>query len=266
MAILRKTKNIVLSALRAVTSNYVYSMNYGNVSIKRRGGLDFLRKIIRLDDPEADFLTSLDFKGKIIYDIGGYIGILTIVFSKLTGKTGQVVVFEPYKENCLKIKDNIRLNRLENVRIVEVAIGDKKDENAILIMSRSSSATGSFDKQIQSQIIVEGNYRQLQSRIDTLDNTVVDFSLPYPDFIKIDIEGMEFFALLGMCEIISRKSPEIYIEIHGTDESSKCENIRRITQLFQSIGYSIWHIETKQYITLANCETAKSGHILCRKL
>ena len=46
----------------------------------------FVKDIIkRSTTHEEIFLTSIDLKAKTVYDIGGYYGLLTIVFSKLTG-------------------------------------------------------------------------------------------------------------------------------------------------------------------------------------
>jgi FkbM family methyltransferase len=246
-------------------ADYIYEMGYGQVRVKRKGGLGFLKRVVGRSTPEEEFLTSLDLKGRNVYDIGGYIGLLTMVFAKAAGPTGQVIVFEPNEENCSKIEGHIQLNQVHNVKLLRLGIGDTKKENQTLIVRRNDSATGSMEDKIQSQIIGEGNFKQLQINVDTLDGAIDTHSLPKPDFIKIDIEGMEYQALLGMSQTIHNYSPQFYIEIHGADELSKRENIRRIAELFQSRGYSMWHIETQQAITISNCSTAKEGHIFCKR-
>ncbi len=106
-----------------------------------------------------------------------------------------------------------------------------------MLEKNSSSTGGSLDEKIQSQIIKEGNFKQLKVKVDKLDNIITTFNLPKPDFIKIDIEGMEYKALLGMSQTVQYYFPKFYIEIHGVDENSKFENIHRITELFQSWEY-----------------------------
>jgi FkbM family methyltransferase len=266
MSILSNLKGKLLSILQTIVADYIYEMDYGRVRVKRKGGLGFLKRVVRSSTPEEGFLTSLDLKGRTVYDIGGYIGLLTVVFAKAAGPTGQVIVFEPNEENCSKIQEHIRLNQLHNVKLLRLGIGDTKKGNQIFIVRRNSGATGSMDENIQSQIIGEGNFKQLQINVDTLDGAIATQGLPKPDFIKIDIEGMEYQALLGMSKTINNYSPQFYIEIHGADELSKHENIRRIAELIQSWGYSMWHIETQQDITISNCSTAKEGHIFCRPL
>jgi hypothetical protein len=100
--------------------------------------------------------------------------------------------------------------------------------------------------------------------VDSLDHIVLMNHLPKPDFIKIDIEGMEYEALLGMAQVVHECFPSLYIEIHGADEGSKTANIRRIVELLQSWGYSILHVESKQNITGDNHQVGATGHIFCR--
>jgi len=265
MSMLSNLRGKFLFILQTIVADYIYEMEYGRVMVKRKGGLGFLKRFVRRSTPEEEFLTSLDLKGKTIYDIGGYIGLLAIVFAKAAGPTGQVVIFEPNEENCLKIQEHIRLNQAHNVQLLRLGIADTKKENQILIVRRNSSGTGSLGKSIQTQIIREKNFKQLQVNVDTLDGAIATYGLPKPDFIKIDIEGLEYQALLGMPKTVNSYSPQFHIEIHGVDELSKRENIRRITELFQSWGYSLWHIETQQDITTSNCSLAKEGHIFCRR-
>ena len=90
--------------------------------------------------------------------------------------------------------------------------------------------------------------------------------LPKPDFIKMDVEGMEYNALLGMAETISKYKPSMCIEIHGADKESKIENVQRIVKFLDSHGYSIYHVESERAVTNNNAQTAKWGHIFCRYL
>ena len=265
MLILSNLKWKFLSILQSMVASYIYEIEYGRVRVTRKGGIGFLKRVARRSTPEEWFLTSLDLKGRTVYDIGGYIGLLTIVFAKVTGPRGQVIVFEPNEENCSKIEEHIRLNQVHNVKLLRLGIGDTKKENQIFIVRRNRGATGSMDENIQSQIIGEGNFKQLQINVDTLDGAIATHGLPKPDFIKIDIEGMEYKALLGMSQTINNHSPRLYIEIHGADELSKRGNICRIAELMQSWGYSMWHMETRRDITITNCSTAKEGHIFCKR-
>jgi FkbM family methyltransferase len=265
MLIFSGLKGKLLSVLQTLAAGYIYEMDYGRIRIKRKGGLGFLKKFFRSPTAEEEFLTSLDLKGKIVYDIGGHIGVVAMVFAKAVGATGQVVVFEPNEENCSRIREHIQLNQVSHVRLLKLGIADRKKEDQVFIVRKGSTGTGSMSENIQSQIVGEKNFKQLRVSIDTLDGAITAHELPKPDFIKIDIEGMEYQALMGMAKTVGTYSPQFYIEIHGADELAKRDNICQITKLFQSWGYSLWHVETKQDIVASNCSVAQEGHIFCKR-
>jgi FkbM family methyltransferase len=254
-----------LNLLRRFLANLVYEMEYGDIRFKRKGGLGFLKRFTKYSTPEENLLSSLDLKGKTVFDIGGYTGVLTIFFAKSVGPSGRVVVFEPNRENCTRIEEHIELNQVGNVTLLNLGIGDSKNENQTLVVRKINSATGSMEENIQSQIFKEGDYYRIQVKVDTLDQIMKDYGLPKPDFIKIDIEGMEYRALLGMSKTIRHYSPDFYIEIHGAGENRKRQNIQRIAELFSSLGYTMVHVESQQGITLSNTEDAKEGHLFCER-
>lgn len=158
---------------------------------------------------------------------------------------------------------NVELNGLDNVEILNIGIGDKR-ETKTLVVRCYNSATGSMEKNIQSHILKEIWSKSLQVEVDTLDRCIEANKLPKPDFIKIDIEGMEHNALLGMAETISKYKPSMYIEIHGADKESKIENVQRIVRFLDLYGYSIYHVESEQAVTNNNAQIIKEGHIFCK--
>lgn len=73
-------KSMIKAFLLPMTKRLRYSIKYGGVRLKLRGGLDFLG--FKRFDQEEQFLRNLDLQEKIIYDIGSHVGILTIFFAK----------------------------------------------------------------------------------------------------------------------------------------------------------------------------------------
>ena len=63
---------------------------------------------------------------------------------------------------------------------------------------------------------------------------VDDFALNSCRFIKIDIEGMEYEALLGARETIRRLKPLLYLEYHGG------ETCADLYKLLDNLGYDAW--------------------------
>jgi FkbM family methyltransferase len=249
----------VIKVLKFVTKNWFYEVDFGKVKIKRKGGLGFLK---REHSKEEKFLSSLPLNNKTVFDIGGYIGLMTVYFSKSVG-SGKVVVFEPNESNITRIKTHLGLNGVSNARIIPFGVANEK-KNLSFVVREGSEATGSLDKGIQSLLKQQGGWSEYEIRVDTLDNLVNVFSLAAPDFIKVDIEGMEFPALLGMKNTIAKFAPQFFIEIHGSTESFKKDNIRNVFEFFVSFNYSVFHVESEQFLSYGNVEIAKEGHIYCK--
>ncbi|MEX2641096.1 MAG: FkbM family methyltransferase [Balneolales bacterium] len=214
---------------------------------------------------EELFIQNLDLKGKTIYDLGGYIGILTLYFAKTVGKSGRVIVYEPNPVNFEKIKNNLSLNGFDHTGLYPIALGAKKGK-AKLAFRRSGTATGSLQEHIKTDILNEEKSMVIDVEVDTLDNQIRNNSLAKPDFVKIDVEGMELDVLLGMQETIKKDKPQIYIEIHGNSTARKIDNAEQVIGFLISYGYTVFHVETEQAITTDNAFLAKEGHIWSRYL
>ena len=115
-------------------------------------------------------------------------GLVAVVFAKAAGPKGRVIVFEPNEENCSRIRNHVQLNEAHNVKLLPLGIGDSKKEDQVFVVRNQESATGSLDEKIQSQMLENGDYKELRINVDTLDGAIDTYELPPPDFIKIDIE------------------------------------------------------------------------------
>jgi FkbM family methyltransferase len=248
--------------VKSLTKNLVYNVQFGNVKIKRKGGVQFLNR--QRSTEEQRFLSKLDLKGKTVYDIGAYLGIITTFFAKSVGSSGRVIAFEPNPNNFLEVKKSVELNDLHNVDILNMGVADVAG-NIMMAVRNNDSGTSSMDPAIQAQILAEKNSITLTVEIDTLDHCITDKHLSPPHFIKMDIEGMEYKALKGLDRTLRQHAPDMYIEIHGADKDSKIANIRRIVDLFQGSNYQIYHVESKTNITPKNAEAGMEGHIFCQK-
>lgn len=151
--------------------------------------------------------------GMIIYDIGAHAGIYSLLFSKLVGQNGKVFAFEPYAENVANFLEHIRLNRLNNIVLIQSSIIDKSGLASFLI--GGSSGTGS----------ITHIHTYLQIPTFSLDELVFNFNFPLPDLIKMDVEGAEAMIIKGMQRVITKKKTIIFIALHGDEQKHLCQNI-----------------------------------------
>jgi FkbM family methyltransferase len=200
-------------------------------------------------------------KGKVVYDVGAFQGIMTLFFAQ---KARAVISYEPHPSNCRRFGENVALNRLNHVTVLNRAVGNKESTLRLVCDPRMPGAA-SGDAGISAQI--SGSVAQastMEVPMVRLDDDIERNHLPLPDFIKIDIEGMELAALEGMTETLSKHRPALYLEMHGVSEEEKEEKAARIVRFLHSMGYThIRHVETGTVINASNVAVARAGHLYC---
>lgn len=119
-------------------------------------------------------------EGNICLDIGASIGIHTFLISKLVGKSGRVYAFEPTPECFRYLCENKKINNAENVFVYQLAAWDKND----IVKIQPS---------LKRRVYVTGI---------KLDDWLNFLGAEKVNFIKIDIDGGELFALKGLVKTI----------------------------------------------------------------
>lgn len=253
--------------------NFVYTSRHGlSRGLKRQGGLGWLPSFIpRLHewDAEEDFLGKIDFQGMTVYDVGGDQGLFTLFFASRVGKTGRVVTFEPNQTSLARIRRNIVINGLNNVTVIPRGLAESQDRLQF-VYPASEPALGAVAYSMSEGVndipeveIQKQNMVHCEIEVNSLDNEIAQGSLPVPDFIKLDVEGMEYPALKGMVDTLCRHRPRLYIEMHGDSYSGKLANTRNVVAFLDRLGYRIRHIESGSSIDNGNVAVAVEGHLYC---
>jgi len=139
-------------------------------------------------------------KGMVIVDIGAHIGYYTLLAASLTGEEGKVFAFEPEPSNYALLVKNIEANGYNNVIPVKKAVVDRTRRVKLFLDKRESGEHSIVDDKRRREAILVDSV--------TLDDFFgKDYAI---DVIKMDIEGAEMAALLGMSNVIAR-SPNMVI-------------------------------------------------------
>lgn len=146
-------------------------------------------------------------EGGTVIDCGSYIGDHTIAYARAVGRTGRVIAIDPNQEaiQCLvmnleEFKDNvIAFNRYVGNKQNDSAFFSKDNQNvgASKMLLNGITSNDSIGDIIQSMT--------LDSLIGLIDRC---------DFLKIDVEGNEVFALEGAASLIMKFRPTMFIEIN----------------------------------------------------
>jgi FkbM family methyltransferase len=149
---------------------------------------------------ELDRFESLVKPGDTILDVGGNVGIWTIIGARRSGPSGRVVTFEPIKSNVDYLARNIELNALANVTVLAKAAGAKAGQIKIYLVDFSSG----------THSVGFGGSRYEEVEVVALDDVVRDEHLKV-DVVKIDVEGYEAFVLAGAKTLLTSR-PHLFLE------------------------------------------------------
>ena len=135
--------------------------------------------------------------GDTVMDIGANIGTHSILFSKKTSSEGKVFSIEPNNLSASRLKENIELNRLNNIEVFEIGFGEKSKQEILSI-----GLDPSYGK---SRILKDFIDKPLTQKINIVngDEFIRDNKLEIPNVIKIDVEGYENEVIQGLSKTLS---------------------------------------------------------------
>ena len=139
--------------------------------------------------------------GDVVIDIGAGIGDDAVVFSRLVGPKGRVIAIEAHPRTFRCLLKTIEANSLNNVVAINIAVSDQDGE------------VGMTDgESYQSSSVVTGGHA-VQVPARRLDDILGDLGVLNPILVKMNIEGAETAALLGMDNTL-RAVPHIVVSCH----------------------------------------------------
>lgn len=139
-----------------------------------------------------------------VFDVGANVGHHTLFFSRLAQ---EVHSFEPLPDYYQLIEEKLAYNRITNVRLHKLALGEK-DQLLDYYQDTSPNSTGKF------LLVGEDRVRSdpLKLPVRAGDDYVRTNNLPLPDLIKIDTDGFEGPVLRGLSRTINAARPIIFSE------------------------------------------------------
>lgn len=168
-------------------------------------------------EPEMSYLIAgLIHEDDTVLDIGANVGLHTVAFAR-AAKDGQVFAFEPVAEMAEQASTNCALNRLDNVSILNYALGAEQAEleMKVNIAGMGKQGTSSFfdTHNIESR---PEDYETRALHVRRLDDVIGDLAPGKRiGFIKIDTEGYDTYVLEGGLETIRRDRPVMMVEAHS---------------------------------------------------
>ena len=186
----RKVKNYSYSNLQTD-----YAEVFGNKLFLSKKGLALsISHYGTYEELESKIMEEKIEMGNIVVDVGANIGLHTLNMARIVGNTGQVFAFEPDPSNFEILKKNVKINNYKNIILEQKAVGDKHGRTT-LYQSDHPGKHRIFPQTEQAK-------SQVQVELTNLDNYFDSDMIDKINFIKIDVEGLEFSVLKGMKNIL----------------------------------------------------------------
>lgn len=146
-------------------------------------------------------------KGDIVLDIGGHIGLFTVVTARLVGSEGKVYSFEPTPFTRGVLKEVVELNGVsEVVEVRSEAVSSKKGETVFF-------DTGDTISNANSLVKTERSKTEIPVTLISIDEFVQQKGIN-PNCLKIDVEGVELDVLRGARETFLEHRPAVRLGLH----------------------------------------------------
>lgn len=153
-------------------------------------------------------------------------------FSKMAGPRGLVIAIEPDNDAYRRLAKLVKLLPFDNVQLFKCAV--TSESGTALLYSPDSTTV--------SNTIVKSNNMHLKSQAiqtETIENICRMLEISYIDYLKMNIEGSEYSALMGVGGI---KVKHFCISCHdflGEDFKTKLPILAELSKR----GYAIWENE-----------------------
>jgi FkbM family methyltransferase len=157
-------------------------------------------------------ISSIVKPGTVFYDVGANVGFYSLLAAGLVGPQGHVFAFEPLPRNVAYLRRHLALNRVSNVQILELAVGEQTGSASFT--PEPSGCMGHLSDTGCLPVTVAG-----------LDDLLEQGRLLPPHSIKMDIEGAELLALRGAQNCIQRHRPIIFLATHGRNIHAACRRL-----------------------------------------
>lgn len=181
---------------------------------------------------ELSLIKKIISKGENILEAGAHIGFLTQVFEEIVTDKGEIIAVEPSLKNSILLKKNTK----NKTKIVSAALSDFQGQG-YLHLDNYGGFTNSLKKEFTNTKNIGLSSTQSEQilpisktnvKIETIDSLCKKYSIQ-PNFIKIDVEGLELEVLKGAKKTL-KNTNMVMIEINSHHE--KIFNIMKVNKFY----------------------------------
>ncbi len=177
---------------------------------------------------EPETLRWLDSisENSVLWDVGANVGLYSCYAAK--ARACRVIAFEPSVFNLELLARNVHVNGLtDRITIVPLPLFEKVSDG---VLNMSSTRAGGALSTFNESYGFDGKPLQSVFQVRTiglpLDSALELLALPQPDYLKMDVDGIEHLILRGGARVLSRiKGLSVEINDAFEEQARECERL-----------------------------------------
>lgn len=168
----------------------------------------------------------------VVFDVGANCGSMTLPIVSRLGELGTIVAVEPGPLLFSRLSNNIDLNKSRiKAQCHLLNIGLAKKEGAMYWEMDTGPNYGNAS--------IVDYHTDVKVDVSTLGSVVKALQLNKIDYIKIDVEGMEWEILNSSADLLSKFKPTLLFESWVSEDVSNCTT-KNCYDLLEQLGYKFF--------------------------
>jgi FkbM family methyltransferase len=186
----------------------------------------------------TNFIIANVQTGMTVVDVGANIGYITILLGHRVGSEGKAIAYECSPKNFEFLEENIKMNYIPQVGLYQLAVSDTTGDIISFYEPTRFRGSGSTKSEIVDAFKVLAPFDELKKiEVSTVS---LDYHLKdtgFIHFMKIDIEGGEYKAFLGMKELIeNNKVGMVAFEMNSSALMDELEPMLNLMKEYRDKG------------------------------
>jgi len=164
----------------------------------------------------AEYIDRLP-RGSVFYDLGACRGLFSLYAAY---KSLEVYAFEADKHNYTELLDNVKYNKAlaSRIRVFNVGVIDQGPKKIKLYYNKHLAGIHHKSLDVKEfagdkDMLRGDNFEAIDIDANSLDNLIKQNGIPWPEHIKVDIDGSEYSFIKGAYKALSAAN-SIIIEIY----------------------------------------------------
>lgn len=195
------------------------------------------------EEEELRLVRRLVRPGMTAFDVGANVGLYAVLLGKAVGPAGRVFAFEPFAQTAGYLRQNLRLNGLENVQVAEVALGEREGVADFHVFPDGCDVYNSLGaarrpvERIEAELVV-------RVPVTTIDDFVRAAGIGRVDAIKVDVEGAEEKVIRGAAETLRANPHAVLLSELYEPSAAQCGcSTARLVSFLEQLGFHLHRLD-----------------------